>query len=260
MRGGTVALAVVAVILGVGLLSLLLGQSTPPTSDAELALFPSPSIDPGFPEFPLPVGSTLVSASIEGDGASAYRTAAWNSPATYDATESFYATASYGRWQLEDLLVLDRDATSFVFADVRDEYRSAQLTLARTDPVRIQLRLVPWGEVAAPTFPLEGSPFAVATLPLSTDLPASLPASLQPPNSQLVDSAEASGVVTASWQTRESMVALSDYYAEALSFASLRVTRDSAATVILYSDESGSGTIVLEPTSNGTNVYLEWVQ
>ena len=67
-----------------------------PSSPAQLS--PGPSLAPDAPSLPVPPGSVLLNAQIEGSGPSAYRLVAWWSGAGYNDTVTFYGGLSDQRW------------------------------------------------------------------------------------------------------------------------------------------------------------------
>jgi hypothetical protein len=231
-----------------------------PSSDSWDAGYSAPALDPGFPQFPLPAGATLVASSVDGEGAAAYRSAGWDIALGYEDVLSFYAGLQDGRWTGGERLLVSRDLTTFTFDDSTGTYDRAELTVGRTEPASIDLKLIPSGEIAAPTFDADGTTISLGSLPSGTIVPSRIASSLVPPNSYLVDAAEVGTTASALWHSASSGPELRDFYVAQLADADPSVSDEGEVVVITFAGSMGSGTVVINSAPDGADVYLDIAQ
>jgi hypothetical protein len=135
----------------------------------------SPSLDPDALAFPVPTGSTVLNAQMEGSGQAAYRMVAWQSGTDYATTTNFYSSLSDSRWQPMASPTVTPQATDLTFSDSQGVFAKAEIEIARTDPVRIEARFLPPSGSAAASF-AAGPTIAFGPLPHATSLPEGFPA------------------------------------------------------------------------------------
>lgn len=157
--------------------------STPTAPPAPSVLV---SLDPDAPAFPVPAGSVLINAQMEGSGAGAYRLAAWQSGTDYATTTHFYSIVSDPRWQPAGSPTVTPQATDLAFSDSRGVFAKAEIEIARTDPVRIEVRFLPPGGAPAASAGA-GPTIAFGQLPRATSLPDGFPTAFVPPGATPFD-------------------------------------------------------------------------
>jgi hypothetical protein len=211
------------------------------------------SLDPDAPSFPVPAGSTLLGATEEGTGSAAYRLALWSSPSSYAATGSFYSGLSDSRWHQTGSPATTPMTTDLTFSDSRGVFETAEVEIARTDPVRISVRFLPPG--GPPVESLAPGPTRILQqLPAATSLPAGFPAALVPPGTTLID---AGALGTTYVGLFSGTVDLSAYENQFSSVAHIDGTRqDSGSTVIDITYNGQSGQIVVDPATRETSVEV----
>ena len=157
--------------------------STPNASPATSA---SVSLDPDAPAFPVPTGSVLINAQMEGSGATAYRLVAWESGADYATTTHFYEALSDSRWRPTGSPAVTPQATDVGFFDSQSVFAEAELEITRTDPIRIEARFIPPAGAPATSFG-PGPTIVFGQLPRATSLADGFPAAFVPPVTTLYD-------------------------------------------------------------------------
>jgi hypothetical protein len=182
---------VVLVLAVAGVGYMVLSKPGPGSSQPQSLGLASASLDPDAPAFPVPAGSTLINATIDGSGPAAYRLEAWQSGQGFDATANFYADLVYSgrtneRWQAKGALSETPQAVTASFSDASGVFGGVELEVDRTNPVRIAVRFIPPGGAPAQTFGA-GPTIAFAPLPAATALPDGFPAAFVPPGTTLYD-------------------------------------------------------------------------
>lgn len=253
-----IALGAIAVVASATYLLVVRGQPTVSTPPG-IAVLPAPSLDPDAPAFPVPAGATLLNARIEGSGPGAYRLAAWNSPFTFDATVAFYANLADPRWQPSGSMVRTPQAADMSFTDGQGVLVRAEVTINRTEPVRIAVQFVSTAPPSAPASTEPGPTIAFGPLPAATALPDGFPAQLIPPNGSLVDAGAVGGTFYAIFASSSDIPALAQAYQAALQGFAQAVTTSSQqdATVIDFTTAGRPGQIVLAPDGSGTTVSIQ---
>ena len=251
------ALAIIAVVASTTYLLLVRGQPTVSTPSG-IAALPAPSLDPDAPAFPVPAGATLLNARVEGSGPAAYRLAAWNSPLAYDATVAFYAGLADPRWQPSGPVVRTPQAANSTFSDGQGVFVRAEVTINRTEPVRIAVQFVSTAPPPAPASTEPGPTIAFGPLPAATALPAGFPAQLVPPNGSLVDTGSVSGTFYAIFASSSDIPTLQQAYQASLQgyAQSVATSTQQDATVIDFTTGGRPGQIVLASDGSGTTVSI----
>jgi hypothetical protein len=142
------------------------------------------SLDPDAPSFPVPAGSKLLNAQVEGSGTAAYRLAAWQSGQDYAATVAYYSSLADSRWHLGGSPSSTPQATDLVLTDSQGVFAEADVEIDRTDPVRIEVRFIPPGGAPAYSF-APGPTIAFGQLPAATALPDGFPTAFVPAGTTL---------------------------------------------------------------------------
>jgi hypothetical protein len=238
-------------------LVLVRGQPIPPPP-VVIAVMPAPSLDPDAPAFPVPAGATLVNARVEGAGPGAYRLAAWNSPLAYDATVAFYAGLADPRWQASGSMVRTPQAATSTFSDGQGVFVRAEVTVNRTEPVRIAVQFVSNAPPSAPASTEPGPTIAIGLLPAATALPDGFPAQLVPPNGSLIDAGAADGTFYAIFASGSDIPTLQKAYLASLQgyAQSVAVSSGQDATVIDFVTSGHPGQVILAPDGFGTTVSI----
>jgi hypothetical protein len=248
---GIVSVAVVAVVALAGLGVLVLTRSGSGGSDS-LGLAAA-SLDPAAPAFPVPAGSTLLNAQIDGSGAGAYRLAAWQSGSDYDKTAAFYTGLSDSRWQASGSASTTPQATDLSFADGSGVFASAEVTVSRTDPVKIEVRLLSKTSPAAQSFG-PGPTIAFGPLPAASALPDGFPSALVPPGTTLKD---AGAIGTTYFALFSGSVDVGAYETQIKAAVTITNTHtESGATVIDFTLGGKPGQIVIDPAGGEVSVEV----
>lgn len=186
-------------------------------------------------------------------GASAYRLALWSSPSGYAATVSFYTGLSDSRWRQTGSPATTPMTTDVTFSDSRGVFETAEVEIARTDPVRISVRFLPPGGPPVESF-APGPTRVLQQLPAATSLPAGFPAALVPPGTTLID---AGALGTTYVGLFSGTVDLGAYERQLSSVAHIDGTRqDSGNTVIDITYNGQLGQIVVDPAARETSVEV----
>jgi hypothetical protein len=240
------------VVFGVGA-GLAITRPWSGSSGAGADVVASASLDADAPSIPVPSGSTLLGATEEGTGAAAYRLALWSSPSGYAATVSFYSDLSDPRWHQTGSPATTPMTTDLNFSDSRGVFETAEVEIARTDPVRISVRVLPPG--GPPMESLAPGPTRILQqLPAATSLPAGFPAALIPPGTTLIDASALGATYVGLFS---GTVDLGAYEGKLSSVAHIDGTRgDSGSTVIDIIYNGQPGQIVVDPATRETSVEV----
>jgi hypothetical protein len=226
-----------------------------------LADLPPPSIDPEAPEFPVPSGAILRNAQILiGTGPAAARLAAWGSPLAFDPTLTFYANLADARWLRRGPPTTTPQSAHVGFVDVTGVLTSAEVTIAKTDPVGIEVMFSSTNAVVLEPSDAPGPTIAFASLPPATALPAGFPAQLVPVEGRLVDAGAIGGTDYAIFASSEDQAALAATYQTSLAGLASGLTSrsDGSATVIDFTTSGHPGEIVLaNDPAGGTTVSVQ---
>jgi hypothetical protein len=236
---------VIAAVLG-------LSQITHPVAPAS----DGPALDTGAPSFPVPAGATLVNALVEGSGPSAYRLAVYTLGADFATAIAFYADVTDGRWHRLGRPITSERSAEITFRDGEAVYAQADVAIDATTPVRIAISFVPPAAVAAPSLPIEASPFAFAPFPPADARADLVPAYAVPPNGRLLEAVVEGATVYAIYDTGTELADLADAYVEALTRAGLAPERTSEAGGIVLKLPGAHGAIYLDPAPTGSRVSL----
>jgi hypothetical protein len=214
---------------------------------------PSASLDPDAPAFPVPTGSTLLNASMEGSGTGAYRLVAWQSGADYATTAAFYTGLKDARWQITGTPTNTPQATDVSVSDGSGVFASAQVEVDRTDPVRIEVRFLPITSLPAESF-APGATTAFGPLPSASALPDGFPSALVPAGTTLLD---AGAIGTTDFALFSGSVDISAYETQIGSVVQITgTTTESRATVIDFTLGGKAGQIVVDPNSDQVSVEV----
>ena len=172
----------------------------------------------------------------------------------FEATVAFYTGLADARWQGTGEPVRTPASASLRFTDATGVLAFAAVTIARTDPVRVNVAF--GSTLAAETPPPASGPtptIAFATLPPATELPAGFPSALVPDGASLTDAAEVDGAFFAIFAAPTDQGTLAAAYQAALTgYASDVITHlDGASTVIDFTTAGGPGEIVISPVDGG---------
>jgi hypothetical protein len=211
------------------------------------------SLDPDAPAFPVPAGSTLLNAQVEGSGPAAYRLASWQSSADYAATATFYRNLSDPRWKVSGSPATTPDATDFSFSDGSAVFASAEIEIARTNAVRIEVRFLPRGGVPASSH-APGPTRAIGPLPAATSLPDGFPAAFVPAGSTLVDASSAGTTYFAVFSSSLNPAAYKTQISSAVTLTG--TSTESGATVISFTLNGNPGQAVIDPASHQISVEV----
>jgi hypothetical protein len=246
--GGIVLLLVVA---GVGF--LVLSKSGSGSSQPSNLGLASASLDPDAPAFPVPPGSTLLNAQIEGSGAAAYRIESWQSGADSATTTAFYTNLQDSRWQRTGSPSTTPDAADFTFSDGSGVFANAELEVVRTDPVRIDVRFLPPSGAPAQSF-APGPTIAFGPLPSASALPDGFPSAFVPNGTTLVD---ASSIGSTYFAIFAGSVDPAAYQSQIASVAKVTsTTTQSGATVIAFTYDGHLGQVIIDPASGQVSIEL----
>jgi hypothetical protein len=252
-----VAILLVLAVASLGYVLLARSGSGPSSASNPLGLA-SASLDPDAPAFPVPAGSTLINATIDGSGAGAYRIAAWQSGEDYDATVDFYAGLFYSgrsdlRWQARGSVSETPQGAGLTFSDSQGVFASAQVEVDRTDPVRIEVRFLSEAKPPIQSF-APGPTIAFGPLPSASALPDGFPSALVPPGTTLVD---AGAIGSTDFALFSGSVDISSYQTQIGSAVQITGTHtDSGATVIDFTLGGKPGQIVIDPNSGQVSVEV----
>jgi hypothetical protein len=245
LLGLVVVVVVIAAALG---LSQIARPATPPSDGAAL--------DPGAPRFPVPAGATLINAQVEGSGPSVYRLAVYTLEADFAAAVTFYADVTDGRWHRIGRPVTSERSAEISFRDGEAAYAQADVVINATTPVRVAVSFVPPAAVAAPSLPIEASPFLFATLPPVEPRADLVPSYAVPPGGRLLEAVVEGATVYAIYDAGTELTELADAYVEALTRAGFPPDRASEAGGIVLRLPGAHGAIYLDRVSTGSRVSL----
>ncbi len=202
------------VIAGAALAVLRPWQSPPATpavdgaaNDPAQSGAPAASLPPGFPDFPLPDGATLVAAT-GGSGPPASYWARWVTDAPPADVSRFYRELEDAAWsRTSDVKMLDQSV--FTFEDASGEFARTVVTVALTSPTVFAVALGPQhvGDTGEPD----------PAMPRADALPEDFPAFLAPPDAELFDAGTAGSKTAAVFVTPATTGALVDFYRAAIS-------------------------------------------
>lgn len=234
--------------------------TTAPAASVAAIPLPAPSLDPDAPAFPVPDGSVLLNAAVEGEGESAYRLAAWTSPLTVDDAVVFYADRDSGRWRLADDIVATPLGSELTLTDQQDAYDHAAVSVSvDPDGSRIAVRFLPAGG-APELVPAEGFGGEVPFGPLPpAELDAgALPVWALPEGASIIDGVTIGPTTYAELTVPGDPPAVLETYGRALDDAGIErvIHSEGEAIVIDLPGSDPPGTIVLSPDSEGTRVDL----
>jgi hypothetical protein len=235
-----------ALLLALGFGLVLTHPLSPSATASPRPSFAAVTPDPDAPIFPVPAGSTLINATVEGTGASAYRLAAWTSGSSYSETVAFYSQLSDPRWQLAGDPSSMLNATNVVLNDSQGIFVSAAVEIDSTDPVRIAVRFLPKDAAHARSF-IPGPTTKFGTLPPVTTLPDGFPADLAPSGATVVDAAK---VGPTYWVVFAGTVNPAAYQNQISSVVEVTGTStDSGATIIRFTLDGKPGQAIIDPAS-----------
>jgi hypothetical protein len=225
-------IALVGLVVAGAVILAASGAHTPPTASPSSGApvdLPAPSLDPDAPAFPVPSGATLRNAQITGGtGPSAARLAAWTSPLAFDATVAFYATLTDPRWLRGGPPTTTPQSATVGFTDASGVLASADVTIARTDPVGIAVVFTSLTPISPGPSSAPGPTIAFASLPPATALPPSFPSQLVPANSRLVDAGAVGGTDDAIFASSSDPATLAAAYQTALAGLATGLTSHAA--------------------------------
>jgi len=249
-------LVLVLAVAGVGY--VVLAKLGPGSSQPQSLALASASLDPDAPAFPVPAGSTLINATIEGSGPAAYRLEAWQSGQGYDATANFYADLVYSgrsaeRWQARGALSETPQGVTASFSDASSVFGGAELEVDRTDPVRIEVRLLPNSSLPAQSV-APGPTIAFGALPRASALPDGFPSGLAPSGTTLLD---AGAIGSTYFALFSGSVDVNAYKSQIGSVVTITgTTTQSGSTVINFTLAGKAGQIVIDPASGEVSVEV----
>jgi hypothetical protein len=246
-----VAVALVAALAIGAIAGLVIIHPWSSVNQPGAAALAVPSLDPDAPALPVPGGSTLLNAQVEGSGSAAYRIAAWQSAQGYDATVAFYSGLADSRWQRSGSPSSTLQATDFTFSDSSGLFASAKLEVDRTDPVRIEVRFLPPGGPPAQSF-APGPTIAFNRLPVATALPDGFPTTFVPAGATVVD---ASSIGTTYFVVFAGSVDPGSYQSQIATVAKITGTAiQSGAAVIDFTYDGNPGEAIVNPASGQVSV------
>lgn len=237
--------------------SALTPSPLPPLPTIEL---PEPTLDPRFPEFPLPAGAELLAARTDGEYVDSYRSATWLSPEDVRTTTAFYEALSDGRWTPTDAAVVTTLGATLEFADAEGVFDRAAVTIG-DDPAgaRIAVRFLPPAGPEPIDVTDPDDVITYATLPPVEDPDFSgLPEWALLTDAELVAATVVDGVSYAELFVPADPAAVLDAYGRALDEAGVEreVTSSQDAIVIGLPGTEPPGAVALARDPEGTRVYL----
>ena len=213
----------------------------------------SPSLDPDAPAFPVPAGSTLINATIEGSGTGVYRLVAWQSGVDYATSAAFYTGLVDSRWRVSGSPATTPQSTDVSFTDSSGVFVSAVVEVDRTDPVRIEVRFLPNSSPPAQSF-APGPTLAFGALPRASALPDGFPSGLVPPGTTLLD---AGAIGSTYFALFSGSVDVSAYESQIGSVVTITgTTTQSGSTIINFTLGGKAGQAVIDPASGQVSVEL----
>jgi hypothetical protein len=211
------------------------------------------SLDPDAPAFPVPAGSTLVNAQMEGSGAAAYRIVAWQSGKDYATTAAFYTGLSDSRWRVNGTPGTTPQSTDVTLADSSDVFAGAEVEVSRTDPVEIDVRFVSKDGPPAQSF-APGPTMELQPLPAATALPDGFPPEMVPSGTSLED---AGAIGSTYFALFGGSVDAGAYEKQIGSLVTITNTHaESGATVIDFTLKGNPGQVVIDPTNKEISVEV----
>jgi hypothetical protein len=251
MAAGLVAAFLVALVAVAGIGYLAISKLAPAAPQA-LGL-DAATLDPYAPAFPVPSGSTLINAQMEGSGAAAYRIAAWQSGKDYAATAAYYTGLNDSRWQVSGTPVTTPQSTDITFADGSGVFSDAEVEVSRTDPVKIDVRLVSKSGPPAQSF-ASGPTMELHPLPAATALPDGFPSEFVPAGTTLKDAGAMGSTYFALFS---GSVDASAYETQIRSLVTITGTHtDSGSTVIDFTLNGHPGQVIIDHARKEVSVEV----
>jgi hypothetical protein len=246
---GAAFLVALVAVAGIGYLAV---SKLAPAAPQALGL-DAATLDPDAPAFPVPSGSTLINAQMEGSGAAAYRIAAWQSGKDYATTAAFYTGLSDSRWQVSGTPATTPQSTDITFADGSGVFADVDVEVSRTDPVKIDVRFVSKSGPPAQSF-APGPTMELHPLPAATTLPDGFPPELVPAGTTLKD---AGAIGSTYFALYSGSVDVSAYQKQIGSLVTITGTHtESGSTVIDFTLNGHPGQVVIDPTLNEVSVEV----
>lgn len=213
---------------------------------------PGASLDPDAPSLPVPPGSVLLNAQMEGSGPSAYRLVAWWSGAGYEDTVAFYGRLSDPRWHGSGSSTTPQAAV-FMFSDGTGMFSDARVEVDRTDPVRIGVDFRPLEPVSESSV-VPGPTVGLGPWPAASALVEGFPVEFIPGGARLVD---ASSIDRTYFAIFAGPIDVAAYRAQIASVADITATQDSTDyTVVLFTFDGHPGQVALDKTTGELEIEV----